>query len=255
MVGVRILGEHGEPPRIVGPVTQGVKVEGAPERCGCRRSFDASQRIAIPHAPPSLHVGLHRARHVPPGDGTVHRNGAGIIRSNEGTGRAKPARLYSSNQRHAHSDSLRPPRRVRREHHPPVAAGPELIILAGHLAPVHTRRVGDIARRWTSADRTLYVPGGRQGGDASQRAIGRAPAQRRIRPPAQGQTNPRTIKAARAGLGLTHAPCGRSSAPRGTLTAPARPLAHAGRSFKGDHFRHTHPVGSDIAPAEIPGHH
>ena len=53
MVGVRILGEHGEPPRIVGPVTQGVKVEGAPERCGCRRSFDASQRIAIPHAPPS----------------------------------------------------------------------------------------------------------------------------------------------------------------------------------------------------------
>ena len=137
-----------------------------------------------------LHVDLHRSRHVP-GDGTVHRNEAGIIRSNEGSGRAKAARLYSSNQRHAHSDSLRPPRRVRREHHPPLAAGPKLIILAGHLAPVHTRRVGDIARRWTSADRTLYVPGGRQGGDASQRAIGRAPAQRRIRPPAQGQTNPR----------------------------------------------------------------
>ena len=74
---------------------------------------------------------------------------------------------------------------------PPLADGAELVILAGHLAPVHTRRVGDIARRWTSADRTLHVPGGRQGGDASQRAIGRAPAQRRIRPPAQGQTNPR----------------------------------------------------------------
>ena len=176
--------------RIVGPVTQGVKVERAPERCGGRRSFDASQRIAIPHAPPSLHVDLHRSRHVP-GDGTVHRNEAGIIRSNEGSGRAKAARLYSSNQRHAHSDSLRPPRRVRREHHPPLAAGPELIILTGQLAPVKTRRVGDIARRWTSADRTIYVPGGRQGGNASQRAIGRAPAQRRIRPPAQGQTNPR----------------------------------------------------------------
>ena len=74
---------------------------------------------------------------------------------------------------------------------PPLAGGAELVILASDLAPMHTRRVGDIARRWTSADRTLYVPGGRQGGDASQRAIGRAPAQRRIRPPAQGQTNPR----------------------------------------------------------------
>ena len=42
---------------------------------------------------------------------------------------------------------------------PPPAGGAELIILAGHLARVHTHRVGDIARRWTSADRTLYVPG------------------------------------------------------------------------------------------------
>ena len=34
-----------------------------------------------------------------------------------------------------------------------------------------------------------------------------------------------------------------------------KPVARAGRSIKGDHFRHTRPVGSDIAPAEIPGHH
>ena len=30
---------------------------------------------------------------------------------------------------------------------PPLASGAELIILAGDLDPVHTRRVGDIARR------------------------------------------------------------------------------------------------------------
>ena len=105
MVRVGILGKDDELARIVGPVAQRVKVERAPERCGCRRSFDAGQRIAVPHAPPSLHVDLHRSQHVP-GDGTVHRNEAGIIRSNEGSGRAKAARLYSSNQRHAaHSDS------------------------------------------------------------------------------------------------------------------------------------------------------
>ena len=42
---------------------------------------------------------------------------------------------------------------------PPFAPDAELVILAGDLAPVHTRRVGDIARRWASADRVLYVPG------------------------------------------------------------------------------------------------
>ena len=42
---------------------------------------------------------------------------------------------------------------------PPLAAGAELVILAGDLAPVHTRRVGDIAKRWAGADRILYVPG------------------------------------------------------------------------------------------------
>ena len=63
--------------------------------------------------------------------------------------------------------------------------------LACDLAPVHTRRVGDIARRWASADRTLCVPGTRQGRDAIRRAIGLARAQRRLRPPAQEQTNAR----------------------------------------------------------------
>ena len=42
---------------------------------------------------------------------------------------------------------------------PPLAAGAELVILAGDLAPVHTRRVGDIARRWAGAEHILYVPG------------------------------------------------------------------------------------------------
>ena len=55
MVRVGVLGEDKQLARIVGPVAQMVKVERAPERCGCRRSFDASQRIAIPHAPPTLH--------------------------------------------------------------------------------------------------------------------------------------------------------------------------------------------------------
>ena len=42
---------------------------------------------------------------------------------------------------------------------PSLAPDAELIILAGDLAPVHTRRVEDIARRWAGADRVLYVPG------------------------------------------------------------------------------------------------
>ena len=55
MLRIRVLGEDDELARIVGPVAQRVKVEGTPERCGCRRSFDASQRIAIPNAPPTFH--------------------------------------------------------------------------------------------------------------------------------------------------------------------------------------------------------
>ena len=73
MVRVGILRENNKLTGIVGPVAQRVKVERASERCGCRRSLDASQRIAVSHAPPSLHVGLHRSRHVP-WDGTVHGN-------------------------------------------------------------------------------------------------------------------------------------------------------------------------------------
>ena len=42
---------------------------------------------------------------------------------------------------------------------PPLSADAEVIILAGDLAPVHTRRVGDISKRWAGADRILYVPG------------------------------------------------------------------------------------------------
>ena len=42
---------------------------------------------------------------------------------------------------------------------PALAPDAELIILAGDLAPVHTRRVGDVARRWAGADHILYVPG------------------------------------------------------------------------------------------------
>jgi len=42
---------------------------------------------------------------------------------------------------------------------PPLATGAEVVICAGDLAPVHTGRVADIARRWAGADRILYVPG------------------------------------------------------------------------------------------------
>ena len=42
---------------------------------------------------------------------------------------------------------------------PPLAGGAELVILTGDVAPMHTHRIGDIAGRWASADRTLYVPG------------------------------------------------------------------------------------------------
>ena len=74
---------------------------------------------------------------------------------------------------------------------PLLASGAELVILAGDVAPVHIRRVGDTARRWGSAERTLCAPGTRQGGNASRCAIGPARAQWRLRPPAQGQTNSR----------------------------------------------------------------
>ena len=42
---------------------------------------------------------------------------------------------------------------------PSLAPDAELIICAGDLAPVHARKVGDIARRWAGADKILYVPG------------------------------------------------------------------------------------------------
>ena len=42
---------------------------------------------------------------------------------------------------------------------PALAPDAELIILAGDLAPVHTRTVRDIATRWAGAERILYVPG------------------------------------------------------------------------------------------------
>ena len=71
MFRVGILGEDDELAHIVGPVAQRVKVERAPKRCGCRRSFDASQRIAIPNAPPTLHFASPSA--VPgPRARTVH---------------------------------------------------------------------------------------------------------------------------------------------------------------------------------------
>ena len=73
MVRVGILGEDDELARIVGPVAQRVKVKRAPERCGCRRRLDASERVAMAHTPPTFHIALHSSRHVH-GDVTVHRN-------------------------------------------------------------------------------------------------------------------------------------------------------------------------------------
>ena len=42
---------------------------------------------------------------------------------------------------------------------PALAPDVELVILAGDLAPVRTRHVGDIAERWRGAKHILYVPG------------------------------------------------------------------------------------------------
>ena len=42
---------------------------------------------------------------------------------------------------------------------PPLAPEAELVILAGDLAPMHTGRVRDVARRWAGAEHILYVPG------------------------------------------------------------------------------------------------
>ena len=58
MFRVRILGEDDELARIVGPVTQRVKVERTPERLRRGRGLNTGERIAVSHAPPSLHVGL-----------------------------------------------------------------------------------------------------------------------------------------------------------------------------------------------------
>ena len=55
-----------------------------------------------------------------------------------------------------HPSPLRPVRRVSGQQ---VRPDTELSILAGDLAPVHTRRVGDIAKQWGDADKVFYVPG------------------------------------------------------------------------------------------------
>ena len=73
MVRVNVLGEDDELTRIVGPVPQRVKVDRAPERCGCRRRLDTRKCIAMAHTPPTFHIALHSSRHVH-GDVTVHRN-------------------------------------------------------------------------------------------------------------------------------------------------------------------------------------
>ena len=42
---------------------------------------------------------------------------------------------------------------------PPLAAGADLVVLAGDLAPATTHRIGDIAETWVGARHILYVPG------------------------------------------------------------------------------------------------
>ena len=62
MLGVRILGEHDEVACIVGPIAQGMEVEGAPDRGGLGRGLHPGEGIAVSDAPPSLHVDLHLTR-------------------------------------------------------------------------------------------------------------------------------------------------------------------------------------------------
>ena len=60
MVRVGVLGEDDELAHIVGPVAQRVKVERAPERLRRGRGLNTGERIAVSHAPPSLHVVTRR---------------------------------------------------------------------------------------------------------------------------------------------------------------------------------------------------
>ena len=64
MLGVRVLREDDELARVVGPVAEGVEVEGRPKRGRRRQRFQPRQRITVPHAPPTLHVDLRLVSRV-----------------------------------------------------------------------------------------------------------------------------------------------------------------------------------------------
>ena len=55
---VLILREDEEVTNVVGPVTQGMKIERAPHRGGFRLRLDPRERVSVSHAPPSIHVDL-----------------------------------------------------------------------------------------------------------------------------------------------------------------------------------------------------
>ena len=90
MVRVGILRENNELTRIVGPVAQRVKVERAPKRCCCRRSFDASQRIAIPNAPPTVHWVRLTCPRLEDVDRTLSAQGAKQRPAGNGDGNVQP---------------------------------------------------------------------------------------------------------------------------------------------------------------------
>ena len=75
MVRLRVLGKDDELARIVGPVAKGVKVERAPQHLRRRGRLHPSERVAVPDTPPTIHVGLHRSRHIR-ADVTVDRSSA-----------------------------------------------------------------------------------------------------------------------------------------------------------------------------------
>ena len=81
--------------RIVGPVTQGVKVERAPERCGGRRSFDASQRIAASpyrtHHHPCMWISI--AHGMSPGTGPYTGTRPESFGATKGQGGPRPTVL------------------------------------------------------------------------------------------------------------------------------------------------------------------
>ena len=90
VIRVGILGEDDELARIVGPIAEGVKVDGASHRGCCGRGLNPRERVAVSHTPPSIHSELPARSNFR--GATVHRNQTGNHGERRGTTGAVPAK-------------------------------------------------------------------------------------------------------------------------------------------------------------------